>query len=220
MKSIKTVIFDFDYTLGDSTKGIVISINYALLKLGFVELETEQIKKTIGLSLKDTYYALTKDNNPENAALFSRFFKKKADDVMVDHTILYPDAKNVLSGLKEKGYKTAIVTTKYHYRIDQILNRYAAGEFIDSIIGAEDVTIEKPNPEGILRVMEGFGAAKADAIYIGDSLVDAMTAENAQVRFIAVLTGTTAKAEFQNHRYWGICKNLTDAFHCITALDR
>lgn len=44
------IIFDFDYTLGDSTKGIVLSVNYALEKLGFSLKDKEEIKNTIGLS--------------------------------------------------------------------------------------------------------------------------------------------------------------------------
>ena len=52
----KAVIFDFDYTLGDSTNGIVLSINHALEKLGFRAQDTKTIQRTIGLSLKDTLF--------------------------------------------------------------------------------------------------------------------------------------------------------------------
>ena len=55
----KAVIFDFDYTLGDSTNGIVLSINHALEKLGFRVQDTKTIQRTIGLSLKDTLFELT-----------------------------------------------------------------------------------------------------------------------------------------------------------------
>ena len=54
----KAIIFDFDYTLGDSTNGIALSINYALEKLGYALPPIEDIKKTIGLSLTETYFAL------------------------------------------------------------------------------------------------------------------------------------------------------------------
>ena len=62
---LKAIIFDFDYTLGDSTNGIALSINYALEKLGYEAKELTTIKKTIGLSLKDTYTVLTKRKNIE-----------------------------------------------------------------------------------------------------------------------------------------------------------
>lgn len=217
---MKAVIFDFDYTLGDSTNGIAISVNYALSKLGYGASDIEQIKRTIGLSLKDTYFVLTNDKSQEKAGLFSRYFKEKADEVMVDNTVLYNDVKNVMFGLRERGYKLAIVTTKYHYRIEQILNRYYCRELVNVIVGAEDVKIEKPNPEGILQAIKDLGTEKANVLYIGDSLIDAKTAENAQVNFIAVLTGTTTKMEFQNYDNLCVCKDITDVFHYILALEQ
>ena len=63
----KAVIFDFDYTLGDSTNGIVLSINHALEKLGFQVQDTKSIQRTIGLSLKDTLFELTGIQDEETA---------------------------------------------------------------------------------------------------------------------------------------------------------
>ena len=64
---LQAVIFDFDYTLGDSTEGIVQSVNYALAKLGAGQSEAEEIRKTIGLSLHDTYQVLTGDVRADRA---------------------------------------------------------------------------------------------------------------------------------------------------------
>ena len=64
---LKAVIFDFDYTLGDSTNGIALSINYALEQLDYPSRSIDEIKKTIGLSLKETYFKLTSSNNIQEA---------------------------------------------------------------------------------------------------------------------------------------------------------
>ena len=196
---LKAIIFDFDYTLGDSTNGIAQSINFALERLGYTTRSMEDIKKTIGLSLKETYFKLTSSENTDEAEQFAKLFKQKADAVMVANTELYPDVKEVLQNLKAKGYKTAIVTTKFHYRIEQILDKFDAGELIDFIVGAEDVKIEKPNPEGLLWTVQRLGLQQDEVLYVGDSLVDAKTAENAKVDFAAVLTGTTTRREFEKH---------------------
>ena len=82
----EAVIFDFDYTLGDSTKGIELSINYGLEKLGCQTRDTEEIRKTIGLSLSNTYKALTNRQDETEAGLFAKYFKEKADEVMVENT--------------------------------------------------------------------------------------------------------------------------------------
>lgn len=196
---LKAVIFDFDYTLGDSTNGIALSINYALERLGYEAQKLDAIRKTIGLSLKETFFALTSSREESEAEQFARLFKQKADAVMVENTELYAGVKEVLQNLQTKGYKTAIVTTKFHYRIEQILEKFDALELIDIIVGAEDVKIEKPDPEGLIRTMEQLGLQKDEVLFVGDSLVDATTAENAKVDFAAVLTGTTTRREFERH---------------------
>lgn len=57
MQNIKAVLFDFDYTLGDSSSGIVISVNYALNKLAYPPAEPQVVCSTIGLSLPETFCA-------------------------------------------------------------------------------------------------------------------------------------------------------------------
>lgn len=196
---LKAVIFDFDYTLGDSTNGIALSINYALERLGYKAQKLDAIRKTIGLSLKETFFTLTSSGDESEAEQFARLFKQKADVVMVENTELYAGVKDVLQKLHEKGYRTAIVTTKFHYRIEQILEKFDAVELIDFIVGAEDVKIEKPNPEGLLWTIKQMGLQADEVLYVGDSLVDAKTAQNAKVDFAAVLTGTTTRREFEKH---------------------
>ncbi len=215
---LKAIIFDFDYTLGDSTNGIVLSINYALEKLGYAAPNIADIKKTIGLSLKETYFELTSNNNLDEAEQFMKLFKEKADSVMVANTELYAGVKDVLQKLKAKGYKTAIVTTKFHYRIEQILSKFNAHELIDIIVGAEDVKIEKPNPEGLLWAIEHLETMNEEVFYVGDSLVDAKTAENAKVEFIAVLTGTTTRDEFRSYNSAYIGKDISDVCKYILTL--
>jgi len=215
---LKAIIFDFDYTLGDSTNGIVLSINYALEELGYATPDIADIKKTIGLSLKETYFELTLDNNSDKAEQFIKLFKEKADNVMVANTRLYAGVKDVLQKLKAKGYKTAIVTTKFHYRIEQILSKFNANELIDIIVGAEDVKIEKPNPEGLLRAIGYLETMNEEILYVGDSLVDAKTAENAKVGFIAVLTGTTTRDDFRSYNSAYIGKNISDVCKYILTL--
>ncbi|MBR1700895.1 MAG: HAD-IA family hydrolase [Lachnospiraceae bacterium] len=195
----KAILFDFDYTLGDSTNGIVLSVNYALVKLGHVQKSVEDIRKTIGLSLKDTYFTLTGDNNLNAAMLFSKYFKEKADRVMVDNTDLYPNVKESLLSLRHHGCKIGIVTTKFHYRIQQILQKCNVPDLVDLIVGAEDVQIEKPNPEGLILAVEQLGLLKEEVLYVGDSFVDAQTAQNAGISFVGVLTGTTTREEFADY---------------------
>lgn len=102
------------------------------------------------------------------------------------------------------------MTTKYRYRIEQIFGKYNALDLLDIIIGGEDVKEEKPNPEGLLVAINKWQLEKEDILYVGDSLVDAKTAENAGVSFAAVLTGTTTKEDFEQYESVYIGKGIED----------
>lgn len=216
---LKAIIFDFDYTLGDSTNGIALSINYALEKLGYEAKEITTIKKTIGLSLKDTYTVLTKRKNIEEAEQFSQLFKEKADQVMVENTQLYKGVKEVLQSLKMNGYKIAIVTTKFHYRIEQILDKFLATDLIDLIVGLEDVKEAKPNPEGLNYAISKLKVKKDEILYVGDSVVDAETAQNAKVHFAAVLTGTTKREEFDSYSKVYVSESVEEIYRNLNQKD-
>ena len=212
---IKAFIFDFDYTLGDSTNGIALSINHAMEQLGYPVRSLTDIRKTVGLSLKDTFFALTSDEDIEKAEQFATLFKQKADEVMVDNTELYSGVKDVLQKLKASGYKIGIVTTKYRYRIESILNKFDAKELVDQIVGGEDVKIEKPNPEGLLFAIAHFGLENEEVLYVGDSLVDAKTAANAQVNFAGVLTGTTTREDFSQYDFVYIGEDVESVYRFV-----
>jgi len=215
---LKAVIFDFDYTLGDSTNGIALSINYALENLGYASQKLSDIKKTIGLSLKETYFTLTENDDLEEAEQFAKLFKEKADEVMVPNTELYDGVKEVLIKLREKNIKTAIVTSKFHYRIEQILNKFNVNDLIDIIVGAEDVKASKPNPEGLLWTLEHLGLKKEEVLYVGDSYVDAKAAKNANIGFAAVLTGTTTREEFSNYNCIYIGEDIKYVYNYILTM--
>ncbi len=206
----KAVIFDFDYTLGDSTEGIVKSCEFALDCLGEEKKTREKIIKTIGISLHETYKVLSGKNDDEKAELFKEYFIRKADEVMVDSTELYKDTLNVLKELRETGIKTAIVTTKLNSRIQSILKKFSAVHLIDVIVGVENVKNVKPDPEGLFLACKSLGFEKEDVIYVGDSYIDASAAQNAKIDFIGVLTGTTTKEIFKKYKNKAILNNIKE----------
>ena len=213
----KIIVFDFDYTLGDSTDGIVASANYALETMGRNKAEVNAIKKTIGLSLVKTYEALTGDSNPDQAEQFRTYFIKKADDVMVPSSSFYDGVLEMLKNLRKKGLKTAIVTTKHHFRIGGILEKHDATDLIDVIIGGDEVANPKPDPEGLHTLLEKFQISEEEMLYVGDSIVDAQTAQTCGVDFIAVLTGTTSEKDFIEYPHIAILPDVTCIENCFNS---
>jgi len=207
-KKYKTILFDFDYTLGDSTDGIAKSIAYALERLGEKPQALEDIRKTIGMTLKEAYHTLTGNMDKERAVLFEQFFKEKADAVMVAGTNLYEPTRLVLESLHAQGCKIGIVTTKYHYRIDAILAKFGMSHMVDVIVGGDDVKKQKPAPDGLIYAMKLLGVADEEVLYVGDTVIDAKAAKSAGVDFVAVLTGTTEEIGFATYTKKAVANDL------------
>lgn len=190
------VLFDFDLTLADSTAGVVECTNFALRALGFDEARAPVIRTTIGLSLTRSFVVLTGNADAVLAAEFARHFVLRADDVMADLTEVYAAVPRVLSELRARSTRTGIVSTKFRYRIEEILRRRDLLPLVDAIVGGEDVTVHKPDPSGISKVLGMLGVSARRTLYVGDHQVDAITAKAAAVDFIGVLTGATDRAQF------------------------
>lgn len=215
MQNYKAVIFDFDYTLGDATEGIVSSVNFGLKEMGYKEASKEAIRKTVGLSLTETYKTLTGDLSLVQGERFAAFFIEQADRVMVEHTRLFPDTAEVLEELKKQNIRLAIVTTKFHYRMDAILKKCGADHYFEMIVGREDVANSKPDPEGVLQVLNVFHMDAGHVLYVGDSMVDAETAKRAGVTFAGVTTGTTSREQLQEYAAAGVFSNLSQMIETL-----
>ena len=212
---MEAIIFDFDYTLGDTTNGIVQSARYALEQMGEEERSYEEIKKTIGLSLSETYKTLTGNTDEVRADRFFDLFKEKADEVMVDSAELYPGVKEMLVSLREQGYRIGIVTTKFAYRVRSIMKKFDAEDLFDVYIGVGDVTKVKPDPEGLLLAVEKLGVTVDDVLYVGDSYVDAKAAEAAGMKFAGVLTGTTTREKFERYPQESLQDTVVDVYRTL-----
>jgi phosphoglycolate phosphatase len=203
-----TLLFDFDYTLVDSSRPCAECINFALQQMGFPAVPFETACRTIGLSLPDTFEKLVGLKDPDQKADFARLFIVKAEEVMVEWTRMMDPVPDLLPALKQKGMRLGIVSTKYRHRMVSILNREKLTSYFDIIIGAEDVQQFKPHPEGIRKALQALGADGQSSLYIGDSPTDARTAAHAGIDFMAVLTGTTTADEFRAFRPMAILPHL------------
>ena len=187
--SVRAVLFDFDFTLGDSADAIVHCSRAAFTEMGLAPAEPLAIRRTIGLTLQDSFCVLTGREAPELAEEYRRCYVAHADHVMTAMTTVYEPAAGVLATMRARGVGTAIVSTKYRYRIESILAHVGLSGAVDVIVGGEDVARHKPDPEGLERALAGLGADSAQALYVGDHPVDGHAAARAGVRFVRVLTG-------------------------------
>ena len=206
----KAIIFDFDYTLGDSSSGIHDCINHGLTKLGFSPVTYEKSCEAIGKSLPDTLVHFTGEENRVKSDEFYKYFMEKAMEVMVQKCIIYPEVEETLEYLTSKGLKLAIASTKHRHRIIAILSKYGLLEYFSVIVGGEDVQRHKPDPSVFLQVFDLLRLEPSDCIYIGDNIIDAQAAARARVDFIAVLTGVTSLEEFYKYPKIKVISSLSE----------
>lgn len=207
---IKAVVFDFDYTLADSSEGCVECVNYALKEMRLDNYPAEAICRTIGLSLKETLVTLAGNHVAERGAEFHRLFVQRADQVMVDLTVMYESAAAAIPALWESGLRLGIVSTKYRYRIEQVLERENLRRYFDVVIGGEDVEEHKPHPAGLFEAIRRLECVPSTSVYVGDSLVDAEVAKRAAVPFVAVLSGVTPEDHFHTYKPIGTLKDVSE----------
>lgn len=208
MKNYKAFIFDFDLTLADSTKGIFICYKKCLEHFGYSVPSNDEIFSTIGHTIEDSLGLLIGEK-PENVEEMRKYYVSLADEYMVKNTEFYPNVLAVLQVLKQAGKKVGIVSTKFRYRIMQSFE--IEGSFpLDEIVGGEDVRTHKPEPEGLLIMLNRLGASKNETLYVGDSYIDAETAQAAGVDFAGVLTGSTSKDDFLKYPHVMVKDSILD----------
>ncbi len=211
MKKYKAVIFDFDLTLADSSKGILICFRHTLEHFGYTVPDDRTIYNTIGMPLTDAFDVLTGIKlTAEQREQMRKEYVRKADDVMVKYTFFYDGVADGLKRLREHGIKVGICSSKMRYRIEQSFEAKVGSMPVDVIVGLGDTNKPKPDPVSLLECIARLDVEKSEILYVGDNLIDAQTAQNAGTDFAAVLTGSTQKEQFEQLPHLLIAEKLTD----------
>lgn len=190
------IFFDFDYTLGDASDCIVLGFQYAFDQMGLPCPTETAVKETIGMTLENAYTHLTGDSRPEMQERFHELYVIKANPLQVEGTKLFPGAVELLDWLKEQGITTAIVSTKRRGVLEEVLAYRKLEDRVAFIVGGTDVENYKPAPDGALLALTKAGVSAKDALFVGDTVIDAETAKRAGVDFAAVCNGTTMPEAF------------------------
>jgi phosphoglycolate phosphatase len=206
--NFNSVIFDFDYTLADSSKGVIECVNYAFRTMNLPAASEVAITGMIGVSLRETFRVLTEGSHENRSDEFCRLFTEREDEVGLEQTVLFDFVKPTIEKLVASGLTLGIVSTKFRYRIEAFLQRENISEAFKIVVGGEDVIAHKPDPSGLLMAIDRLGNAPSSVFYVGDSAVDAETANRAAIPFVAVLSGVTSKDAFGGYAPFAIIDNL------------
>lgn len=189
MRDFKTYIFDLDGTLLTTLNDLASSTNYALRWAGMPERTIEEVRMFVGNGVKLLMERAIPEgvNNPKFEETYAKF-REHYMEHNLDTTRPYDGVPELLHELKRRGKHLAIVSNKF-YAATQDLAKHFFPDTIEVAIGERENIRKKPAPDTVLEALRQLNVSKEDAVYIGDSDVDIMTAKNCGLPCISVLWG-------------------------------
>lgn len=183
------ICFDLDGTLVDSAEDLVRATVYSLGVLGVESPPPEVIISHVGGGarglLRDSMGEQATDERVEaGLAAFMEYY----DEHLLDFTRPYPGVEEVLEHFAPTK-PLAVVTNKPEGFTMKILEGLELTGYFREVLGYDSVELKKPHPEGILRVLAGWGVEAARAVMVGDSPYDIQAGKEAGAVTVAVTYG-------------------------------
>ena len=194
---ITTVIFDMDGTLLNTLEDITDSVNVILGRYELPLRTIDEIRHMVGngaIYLMERAVTGGKEH-PEFDRILEEYQQYYEEHCNIK-TGPYKHIPELLKGLKERGYKMAIVSNKPMGAVKELTKIYF-GDYVTCAIGVADGLRRKPYPDECLAAMEELGSSKEETIYVGDSEVDHKTAMNSGLRCISCLWGFRTRGELE-----------------------
>ncbi|MEX0277102.1 MAG: HAD-IA family hydrolase [Ruegeria sp.] len=190
---MRTVIFDLDGTLADTSGDLLAAANHCFRQMGHGDvLDREQdaavavrgarMMLSHGLKRVGAY-------DPETVDAFYPVFLDVYEQDIDTHTQFYPGALEAVNSLKAAGYGVGICTNKPEGLADLLLTRMGVRDQFASLVGADTLSVRKPDPEPLREAARRAGGHPELCVLIGDSDTDRNTARAAGVPSVLVTFG-------------------------------
>jgi len=179
-------VFDLDGTILDTLQDLKNSVNAAMTACGYPERTYEEVRRFVGNGIRNLIVrsAPAGTGEAEIDRAFEAFHQHYALHC-ADLTCPYPGVTELLGSIRAKGMKTAVVSNKADYAVQELCEKYFPGLF-DFVCGEREGISRKPAPDSVNEVLSVLHIAREKAVYIGDSEVDVLTARNAEMDCLCV----------------------------------
>ena len=216
---IQTFIFDLDGTLLDTLGDLAASVNYALQTCGMPQHSIDDVRRFVGNGVRLLMERAVPDgaDNPQFEDVFATF-RQHYMQHSLDTTCPYEGIMEMLQALRQRGYRTAVVSNKF-YAATQELCQHFFPDTIEVAIGeheAEGIR-KKPAPDTVNEALRQLGVSHEHAVYVGDSDVDIATAAASGMPCISVLWGFRDREFLLAH---GATQFISHPTELLTILDR
>ena len=200
MSKFDFIMFDLDGTLLNTLEDLADSVNSALVNNGYRKLPTNDYCNIVG---KGAYNLITRALPEEArqegiiAKVHSEFSEIYANNCQVK-TVVYNGISQALTRIEETGVDMAVLSNKPDRYMNSIKERYFSNFNFKAFRGKREGITGKPDPAGVKLLASEVGASLDNAIYIGDSSVDILTAKNCGMFACGVLWGFRTREELES----------------------
>ncbi len=193
---IDTVLFDLDGTLIDSIPLIRQTFQQVFKEMN-IPWGNDDVMGWVGRPLKDTgIHFVGEEREPEFFKLYQRYYALEHDK----QTKCFPGTVEMLERLSKRGFTLGVVTAKSGFVAQRSINFLGIDKYISVLIGAQDVTRHKPQPDPILAALEKLNRQPRQAVYVGDTPFDIIAAKAAQTKAVGVTWGIAGRDVLENHQ--------------------
>jgi phosphoglycolate phosphatase len=191
----RLVIFDCDGTLVDTATDVCECFNKALADCGYPEQMPSVIAGELGKVLPAIVAAILPPTAPiEAVEVVSKRYREIYKNCSLSNTHLFPGMESLIDKLAERGISVAVNSNKPQENLSKLIKSLLPGRDIRCEGYIEGRAI-KPQPDSALAIIEGCSAARSETLYVGDTSIDAETANNAGISCVLVSWGQgTSKA--------------------------
>ena len=194
----RVILFDLDGTLTESGEGITRSVQYALEKIGKPEEDREKLKVFVGPPLLEQFvnYAGLDEETARRAVEYYRERYKKQG---IFENELYPGVEQMLQGLREKGLRLAVASSKPEYFVTQILEYFHINQYFEQIVGSGLDGSRSSKTEVIEETLARLQMSdhRQDVLMVGDRKYDVLGAREAGLSCLAVSYGYGSVEELE-----------------------
>lgn len=186
----RAVFFDLDGTLVETAPEIADAVNDTLGHLGWPQVDLPEVVRWIGHGTRELLIqALARvsarsvdevrlgDILSDALPVFDRCYARRCGT----RSSLYPHVRETLQILREGGCRLAVVTNKEARYTDTVLRAHGLAQAFDLVVSGDTFAAKKPDPVGVLHGLQTWQVAPQQALFVGDSSIDAATARRAGI---------------------------------------
>jgi len=165
---ISTVIFDLDGTLVDTEPDIRRAVDHALDGMGFPPAPPERVRKGIGPGSEIFARIMLPEGGKGRWEEWLFRYRRYYTEHCAERSRPFPGVPEMLEKLRSLC-RIAVATNKPRYMAEKILDTLELGQFVDLVVGPEDVSRIKPDPEMLELVLTRLGGGPLETLVVGDT---------------------------------------------------